>query len=386
VRVALVIERMDPSRGGREASVAQIAVELARRGHEVTVLCQRGSPWSADGVEVRPLGGRGLLRVARLRDFIHNCRRAIGEGFFDVVHATLPVPAAQVYQPRGGTVPAQVQAGRRRRGPLLSALAGWAERWNLRRRHMAELERDVVGDPYVHCLAVSEMVAEEFRRHYGRTRGVRVIYNAVAGPDPDAPRRQAERGRLRAQLRARDDHPVFLTLARNFPLKGITQTIDAFARFHRENYKRYDARLVVVGRDPAEAEAYIRYADGRRVASKVHFAPWSDDVWAWYAAADVCVLLTWYDPCSRVVLEAARWGIPSITTVYNGAAEVLAKGAGIVVASPRDLRAIVSAMETLADPARRGRYRDACLRLSPRLSIERHVDELLDVYRECTGR
>jgi UDP-glucose:(heptosyl)LPS alpha-1,3-glucosyltransferase len=96
----------------------------------------------------------------------------------------------------------------------------------------------------------------------------------------------------------------------------------------------------------------------------------------------VNILLSWYDPCSRVVLEATRWGVPSITTTYNGAAEVLAQGCGIVVESPLDIQGAVAAMEKLADPSLRAQMSRKCLSASPRLSIERHVDELIRCYQE----
>ena len=80
-------------------------------------------------------------------------------------------------------------------------------------------------------------------------------------------------------------------------------------------------------------------------------------------------------------------GIPSVTTVYNGAAEILAvSGAGIVVSSPKDTKAIVAAMEELADPRRRAARREACLAVADRLGVERHVDELMNVYAEITAR
>ena len=42
----------------------------------------------------------------------------------------------------------------------------------------------------------------------------------------------------------------------------------------------------------------------------------------YYAAADLYVHPTFYDPCSLVVLEAAACGLPIITSRYNGAAEL----------------------------------------------------------------
>ena len=110
---------------------------------------------------------------------------------------------------------------------------------------------------------------------------------------------------------------IFLTIATNFPLKGVTETIAAFAKWYHRQPVAPEAQLVVVGRD--FVEGYDRFAGLRDVGSKVVFAPPTREVFKWYAAADAFVLLTWYDPCSLVVLEAARWGIPSITTRFNTA-------------------------------------------------------------------
>ena len=122
MNVALVIERMDCSRGGRETSTAQIAACLARRGVRVTILCQSGS-WRAEGVAVCELGRRGLTRRGRLRGFVADVQREIAGGEFDIVHAMLPVPGANVYQLRGGTIPAQRAASRRRRSAVLRCLS-----------------------------------------------------------------------------------------------------------------------------------------------------------------------------------------------------------------------------------------------------------------------
>jgi UDP-glucose:(heptosyl)LPS alpha-1,3-glucosyltransferase len=381
VKVALAIERMNVSRGGREASTAQIAAELAHRRHDVTILCQEGD-WSHPGVRLLHVGDAGRpLRVQRLRSFVACVRGAAARERFDVLHAMLPIPGADVYQPRGGTVPAQVEASKRRRGKFGRWLRNILEPLNLHRRHMGELERCVVDDPSVQCLAVSEMVAEEFRRYYDRREGVRVVYNAVDAPDGDDPMRTRWREAVRRKLNVDESAVVFVTIAKNLELKGVGEAIAAFARWLRVYREGPDARLVVVGRE--KPELYLSWAQRRNVAGRVVFVPPTDNIFPWYAGADVCILLSWYDPCSRVVLEATRWAIPSITTVYNGAAEALSAGGGIVVESPRDTDAIVRAMEELADAEARRRHSQACRRVAGELTIARHVDELLEVYAAC---
>ncbi|HAU37397.1 MAG TPA: hypothetical protein DCX07_06725 [Phycisphaerales bacterium] len=378
MRIALVIERFDPSRGGREKSTAQIASRLAARGCEVTVLCQDGR--AMDGVSVRTLGRSGLLRSSRLDAFVRAAQREIAGGQFPVAHAMLPVPGANVYQPRGGTVPAQIAASVRRRGALGGALVTLTEPFNLHRRRMGELERTVMADPQTLCLAVSQMVAREFEEYYGRTANVRVIYNAADVPDPDSPDRADWRQKRRFQLGIGAGDPVFLIVAQNFALKGVLEAIAAFAEFYHAHFGQTNARLVVVGRDLAEG--YQRVAGLRDVGQQVVFVPQTDEVFQWYAAADAVVLPTWYDPCSRVILEAVRWGIPAVTTIFNGAAEVLADGAGIVISSPDDRKALVAALNELVDPRRRAERSARCLRAADGLGVDRHVDELLSAYEE----
>jgi len=382
MKIALVIERMDPSCGGREISTAQVAGGLARRGHDVTILCQ-SAKWSAEGVRVDALGRRGLLRVARRRNFVADVQRRIAAEAFDIVHAMLPVPGANVYQPRGGTVPGQI-AGSARPWGRLGALRRAGECLNRPRCWSAQLERQVVADPNVTCLAVSRMVAEELAEAYGRVHRVRVVFNAVDPPDATEEQRANWRQRRRFDLGIGPDDPLFLIVARNFRLKGVAESIAAFAKWFHSSPDQANPRLVIVGRDLVEG--YQRMASLRDVGRFVVFAPPTPDVHEWYAAADANVLLTRYDPCSRVVLEATCWLLPSITTVHNGAAEALADGAGIVVSSAKDIRAIVAALDELTDPRRRAPRVEACRRKAGFLAMDRHVDELLDAYNEAAAR
>lgn len=381
MRIALVIERFEPAGGGRERSTAQIAEGLARRGHAVTVLCQQGAA-AGGGVEVRALGSAGFGRAGRLKRFVAAVQAEQKRGQFDIVHATLPVPGANVYQPRGGLVDAQAAASVRRRKGLLKLLFTLAEPVNLLRRQMRLLERRVVGDPGVLCLAVSDMVRREFLHYYGRAERVRVIFNGVddCACGGDDARRLEMRREMRRKLDVAEDAPVFLTAARRFTLKGVGEAIEAFAQYVHGEGGDKRARLVAVGQ--GEARQYERLARRCGVREQVQFPGSADGIGAWLAGADACVLLSWYDPCSRVVLEAVRAGVPAITTAFNGAGEVLARGAGVVIDSPENISAAAAALRMLADRDRRDGASAACCEVADMLSMDRHVDELVKAYEE----
>jgi len=380
MKIALVIEQMNCRTGGREVSTAQIASGLARRGHEVTIVCRKGY-WPDDSVSIHQLGGKGLLRARRLANFITAASSAVMKGAYDIVHAMLPMPQVNVYQPRGGTIPGQIEASRRRWGLAGGLRKGVFERLNLCRRQLGHHEQSLAGDTGVMHLAVSKMVADEYSEHYGRQEGVKVIYNGVDVPDASADQWQHWRQKNRYELGVGQGDPAFITVASNFPLKGVDNAIRAFAKWVNGRGPDLNARLIVVGRDTPEA--YQRTASLLGVGRIVLFVPPTEDIFQWYAAADACVLLSWYDPCSRTVLEAVRWGLPCITTAYNGACEVLSDGAGIVVASPKDEKAIIAAFQELSDPHRRKSRADACNAVSGELSMDRHVEQLIGAYEEA---
>ena len=377
MRIALVIEKMDSARGGRERSVAEIGAELSRRDHDVTVLCQEGESDIA-GVEVLPLGTVGIGRAGRLAKFAVAVRQVVRREGYDIVHATLPAPGANVYQPRGGTVPGQIAGRRRHLCPLGRIISQAVLPLNRARMSAWKLEKQIAADPAVMCLGVSQMVADEFATYYNRRENVRLIYSGVEVPQVDEATRSSWRAQWRQRWGIGEKTVVFLVVAHNFALKGVAETIEAFADFPSD-----DARLVIVG--GKEFGPYRRLAERCGVGERVVFERVVENIFELYSAADAVVLLSWQDACSRVALEAIRWSVPSMTTRFNGAAELLARGAGIVVESPRDRPGIVAGMGKLSDTKRRLDMVNACRVAADFASNARQVDELEKVYKEIAG-
>lgn len=384
MKVAIVIERMDTALGGREMSTAQIAQAFQARGINVTILCQE-SRWVCPGVEVVALG-RGRSRWVRMRNFVADVQEYLARNPHEIVHAMLPLPGANIYQPRGGTLRGQLDASRRKRVAWKRPFAELG--WHLKavRRQGLVMERRMLKGGKVLCLCVSQMVADEFHRHYGLSRNVRVIYNAVQVPQTGASRRHAWRKQLREQLQVAEHDVVFVCMAKNLALKGAGQAIEAFGRWRQSQPDGRGGKLVFVGQRRLGDE-FHRQARRLGLAKSVEFLPHADDPFPWYSAADVCVLLSWYDPCSRVVLEAIRWGLPYITTGHNGASELLGGRGGAVVKSPDDIDAVVTAMRELSDAHRRKHCAQACLGAAGELTMEKHVEGLVQAYQElAVGR
>jgi UDP-glucose:(heptosyl)LPS alpha-1,3-glucosyltransferase len=138
---------------------------------------------------------------------------------------------------------------------------------------------------------------------------------------------------------------------------------------------------LVVGRDnPAP---FARLAAQLGVAERLLFTGPTPRVQTFFHAADVLVHDTYYDPCSRVVLEAMVSSLPVITTRHNGAAERIVDGReGYVIDSADNVAALAERIERLADPA----HRQACARNAPRAvescTMREHARRVAELYQE----
>jgi UDP-glucose:(heptosyl)LPS alpha-1,3-glucosyltransferase len=243
---------------------------------------------------------------------------------------------------------------------------------------MADLERRLVNrEPGPLVIAISDYVARQLQTHYGvDSARIRRVFN---GADPDVSsfeQKRADRTQVRRQLGLADDDYVLLAVAHNFKLKGIGPLIQALRQVRPAN-----TFAVIVGRD--DPTPYARMARESGLQDRIIFTGPTQRVSAFYHAADVVVHPTYYDPCSRVVLEALGAGTPTITTRFNGAAEVIVDGThGFVIDTPDDLPALADRIERLADPE----LREQCAAAAPSavagVTMEAHAQGVLRVYEE----
>ncbi|MBN1591287.1 MAG: glycosyltransferase family 4 protein, partial [Pirellulales bacterium] len=148
---------------------------------------------------------------------------------------------------------------------------------------------------------------------------------------------------------------------------------------------RRAAELVVVG--GKHLGRFSRTARRLGVDRRVHFVGAVDDTVPYYAAADVYVHPTFYDPCSLVVLEALASGLPVVTTRQNGASELLVdRRDGVLLDDPADVNELLRRVEPLLEPARRRAMGQAARQLALQHTFSRNIDELVAVYEEIDQR
>jgi UDP-glucose:(heptosyl)LPS alpha-1,3-glucosyltransferase len=351
MQVALVLEHLDPLRGG-----------LVERGHEVHAVASGFAPEAV---------GCGFIthRVAEEKSRVANAaalERAVRALGVDVVHDMGCGWRADVLHPHGGSPRAHFEHNLLRI-PRWRRITFWREK---RYRETEEIERRQLASGAL-IVCVSEMVRRHFLQRGVAPKRLRVIRNGV-----DAARFSPEKcGPLRAEMRGKlglADRTAFLLVAHNLQLKNAAAAIRAVAHLP-------DARLVVVGSRKAERAQKLAH----RLGVDVCFIGPVADTLPYYAAADVCVHPTWYDPCSLVTLEAMACGLPVVTTRFNGAAEMLPDAArDFVLDDPADADALAARMRTLCDPAERAHLGDAMRRAAEAHSLEKQTDDFLALYEE----
>lgn len=321
-----------------------------------------------------------MSRTRRSMTFARRVERLLRGDSFDLVHAISPCRGADLYQPRGGTVAESIErnlALRRRRSA--KALKRYTNRFNFKQRYSLALERDLLGDPDGPIVvAISRYVVRQLQRHYGLPEDrIRLVYNGV-DPDPTPPEvRRGHRRAIRREFGIGDSDLFVLMVAHNFRLKGVRRWMEALSLMLAEGVT--GVRSLVVGK--GESPFWHRLAARLKLSDRLVFVGSSDRVSAFYYAADVLVHPTYYDPCSRVVLEAMSAGLPCITTVYDGAAEVIENGVGgLVLDDPWDVEGLADRVLRLREPAERQRIGEAALRAVENAGMARHTKEMLDLY------
>ena len=378
MKVALVILHADPAKGGAEGYTVNLAQALVRRGHNVWLLATTFGA-QAKALANVTLDGGGLTRLGRYKSFLDSLDGHLASTDYDVVHSIAPVRRCDFYHPQAGLAAEALATGHLKYGPVRAPLDKLATRLNPKRQFVGSVERDLLSGPDAPTLlCVSDMVKQTGRTHYPTLPEHKLVtlFNAVDparfGPDvwPN------DGMKLRRDFGLEKPRVVALIVAQDFRRKGLRPAIEAVARLS-------DPRLVLLVVGKPDPRPYRELAERLGVAERVIFAGATSDTYRFYSAADFFVLPTHHDPCSLVVLEALAMGLPTITTTLNGAHEIMQESRhGFVLTDPSDAAALAEAMRKMLDPADRRRMAQACLELRPRLSYERHLNQLEGLYQQ----
>ena len=323
MRIGLTIEHFDSRRGGVEHWTVQFVRRLAERGHHVAIVARS----VADADHVAGVAYHLVDANSSRTAFADAAAQQLSSLRLDVTHDTGCGWYADVFSATRWISDRLVRTKPAIMSPALRPMKRVAARLLPRYREFQQLLNRQYGDHRRLFIALSRMVASDLAEyHHVPSERIRIVYNGVDTQQVSVRSHRADTSGPYARpawcSRTTND-TLLLILAHNFRLKGVATAIRSGAvRLAREGLP---VCLAVAGggtdRDrtgdwPSDVALPIGYT----------FSDAVDDPVPLYAAADVYVQPTWYDPCSLVVLEALAAGLPVVTTRLNGAGELITSG------------------------------------------------------------
>ncbi len=373
LRLALIRSRYNPF-GGAERFIENALGALSEAQVELTVVTRKWPDNGSATIRKQIVNPFYLGSWWRDASFAKAVCATLAEEKFDLVQSHERIACCDVYR-AGDGVHAEWLAQRKRVSSLGKQLSA---KLNPHHRFLLNAERALFTSPRLKAVICnSEMVKREIQKHFNTApEKLHVIRNAVDTDKFHPGLREEFRQTARKTANIRKAAPTYLFVGSGFERKGLVAFLIGLAE------QPDDARGIVVGADK-RLIAFQAYADQLGLTDRCVFTGGVDDVRPWYAAADVFVLPTLYDPLPNAVLEAMACGLPVITSPTCGAAELIDEGQEGFVCDAIDGPAIADAMQLAYDnrDVMGAAARERVLPLTP----QRMAAEYVALYRELLG-
>jgi UDP-glucose:(heptosyl)LPS alpha-1,3-glucosyltransferase len=342
--------------GGAEAYLQRLARGIVDLGHEVQLITTQEWPASAwPSGQITPLRASSAIAFA---DELEELRPKIR---CDLLMSLERVWRCDVYRAGDGVHRAWLE----RRQQFATPLQKLSRLFNRKQHDILRLEKSLLADGGARrVIANSQMVKREVVDLYGYPADkIDIVHNGV--PIDRFRFDSARREKGRADLKLQDDEIALLFVGSGWERKGLRFVVDA-----TERCQNLEMRLLIAGRGNPRG-----YKSGR-----VQFLGEVVDLAPIYAAADIFILPTIYDPFSNACLEALASGLPVITTRSNGFSEIIENGVhGSIVDLANDVEGLRRGILFWSDKARRSSARSTIMERAAQFDIAKNVEQTLAI-------
>ncbi len=225
-------------------------------------------------------------------------------------------------------------------------------------------------------------VTDEFRRMLVE-RGfdpdrIFTVYNGISFGQMKEPRMPREE--FREALGIPADSPVIITVGRLARIKRQDVLVQAAAQISKTHPQ---VHFLLVGDGPRRGylQQQVREFD---LQSSVHFTGYLDDVESALCASDVAVLTSESESFPYALLEAARRGLPVVSTPVGGIPEMIIHGETGLLVPVGEPAALARALQKLVDSSRMRQQlaKDLHLRTRREFSLRSMRDRHLCIYEK----
>ncbi|MEE9614103.1 MAG: glycosyltransferase family 4 protein [Thermodesulfobacteriota bacterium] len=356
MKIALNIESFSIAKGGGEVYANSLATQFLGGGHEVHVFSTSfdGGDGEIEGLHLHKVPVISVPRSLRALTFARNSSRLLRDGEFDAVIGFGGSWEVDVLISGGGTETVfSSQNLLSLDSPVERGLYRLFRKLTPRDHIRFFIDRRLYGGGRLKLvLPNSNMVKAHIVKYHDFPVGsIRVVYNGV-DLEKFNTKDRGERGKeIRGRYGIGDEEVVILFMANNFRLKGLSCLIRAAGQL--KGKVDIPFRLIVAGKGKSRG-SYERLAAAEGCGERIIFVGRAAEPERFFAAADIFVHPTFYDPCAGVCMEAMASGLPVVTTRFNGAGELVTDGVdGFVVDDPRDADTLAEKIAWFFDEAKR---------------------------------
>ena len=368
LRIAFVRRGYSPT-GGAEAYLKRLARGVTEAAHAVQLIGTR--EWPEDEW---PFGLVTRLRAESVIGFADELGQIRPQLDCDVLFSLERVWSCDVYRAGDGVHRSWLA----RRGRFELPLKQFVRALNRKHRDLLQLEESLLANRKAgRVIVASEMVKNEIVNLYGYPAdNIDIVRNGIPLDkfrfDPGL------REKVREDLKLKPDQIALLFAGSGWERKGLLFAIQAMALC-----KNRKLGLLVAGRGNERLYKTTRLRFWHE--EPVQFLGEVADVMRLYAAADIFILPTIYDPFSNACLEALACGLPVITTRSNGCSEIIEDSVhGSIVDHAGDLVGLRDAIRFWSDPSRRAAARSANIERASQFDISKNVEQTLGILTRVT--
>ncbi len=194
--------------------------------------------------------------------------------------------------------------------------------------------------------------------------------------------RPLPRDQARSLLNLPQDAKIVLFVGRLEPIKGVDILLDALSHLNCDGCQ--GLALIVGGNlDGTEAARLLAIRDGLGLRDSVRFlgAQEQRTLPYFYAAADLCVIPSFYESFGMVAIEAMACGLPVIASRAGGLQFTIEHGVNGLLVPPGDSVALAAALQQLlTDGDLRTRMGVQGTRMAGGYSWQRVAEDMVGVY------
>jgi UDP-glucose:(heptosyl)LPS alpha-1,3-glucosyltransferase len=362
-----IIRKKYTFHGGAEGFSQALITQLAKQGNEIHIYAMQWQGNPAENISFHRVPAFTMNSFLRESSFAVSSLFLLKKQRYDIIQSHDKTLYQDIYRAGDGC---HIEWLRQRW--IRTGLAGKLSIvFNPYHWLILSLERMIFrGRRYKKIVAISELVKKNIIDNYRvPAPDIEVIYNGVNLERFHPGNKMKYRSSTRKKHGLSESEFVLLFVGSGFERKGVKYLIQAVEALSEP------VSVLIVGKGPEEK---FKIPGGRQ---KIIFCGPQRDIENYYAAADLFVFPSIYEPFGNVHLEALASGLPVITTRNSGAAEIISHGVnGYVIDRPEDYRAIADKIRVLAEGNKRDAMSLEARSLAENFTFNRYTEEIMELY------